>query len=58
LQTAGRWNEIVRIKAPTLVVVRADDVAIPPHESQRIADRIPGARLEQIPDCGHTSTLE
>lgn len=51
-------NEIGNIKAPTLVIVGADDVAIPPHGSQRMAERIPGARLEEIPACGHTSTLE
>ncbi|HUL99149.1 MAG TPA: alpha/beta fold hydrolase [Mycobacterium sp.] len=51
-------GEIVRITAPTLVIVGVDDVATPPHQSQLIAERIPGARLEQIPACGHTSTLE
>ena len=50
--------EISRITAPTLVIVGADDVATPPVKSERIAERIPGARLEQIADCGHTSTLE
>jgi pimeloyl-ACP methyl ester carboxylesterase len=51
-------DDIDRIKAPTLVIVGADDVATPPHKSQLIAERIPGAHLEQIPACGHTSTLE
>jgi pimeloyl-ACP methyl ester carboxylesterase len=51
-------NEIGRITAPTLVIVGADDAATPPHKSERIAEGIRGARLEQIPDCGHTSTLE
>jgi 3-oxoadipate enol-lactonase len=51
-------DEIARIAAPTLVIVGADDVSTPPVKSQRIAERIPGARLEQIPDCGHSSTLE
>jgi 3-oxoadipate enol-lactonase len=50
--------EISRISAPTLVIVGADDLATPPYKSERIAERIPGARLEQVPDCGHTSTLE
>lgn len=50
--------EIDAIKAPTLVVVGADDVATPPYKSQRIAELVSGARLEQIPDCGHSSTLE
>jgi pimeloyl-ACP methyl ester carboxylesterase len=51
-------DEISRIVAPTLVIVGADDVATPPGKSQLITERIPGARLAQIPDCGHTSTLE
>ncbi len=51
-------NEIGNINAPTLVIIGADDVAIPPHASQRMAKLIPGARLEQIPACGHTSSLE
>ena len=51
-------GEIDGITAPTLVIVGADDVATPPHKSRRIVERIAGARLEQIPACGHTSTLE
>ena len=51
-------GEIAGITAPTLVIVGADDVATPPHKSRRIVERIPGARLAQIPACGHTSTLE
>jgi pimeloyl-ACP methyl ester carboxylesterase len=51
-------SEIADIKVPTLVVVGADDAATPPYKSQLIAERIPGARLAQIPDCGHSSTLE
>jgi 3-oxoadipate enol-lactonase len=51
-------NEIAGIQAPTLVIVGADDVATPPVKSQVIAERIPGSRLAQVPDCGHTSTLE
>jgi len=51
-------TEISRITAPTLVVVGADDVPTPPAKAQLIAERIPGARLAQIPDCGHSSTLE
>lgn len=51
-------DEIAGISVPTLVIVGADDTAIPPHEARRIAERIPGARLEQVPDCGHGSSLE
>jgi 3-oxoadipate enol-lactonase len=51
-------DEISRISAPTLVMVGADDRATPPYRSERIAQGIPGARLNQIADCGHSSTLE
>jgi 3-oxoadipate enol-lactonase len=51
-------DEIPGISAPTLVIVGADDQPTPPYKSERIAQRIPGARLEQIADCGHSSSLE
>jgi pimeloyl-ACP methyl ester carboxylesterase len=50
--------ELGRITAPTMVVVGADDRATPPGQSQRIAARIPGARLRVVPRCGHSSPLE
>jgi pimeloyl-ACP methyl ester carboxylesterase len=50
--------EIADIRVPTLVVVGADDAATPPAKAERIASRIRGARLEIVPDCGHTSSLE
>ena len=50
--------EIGRISAPTLVMAGADDAAIPPAKARHIAEFIPGARFELIPDSGHSSTLE
>jgi pimeloyl-ACP methyl ester carboxylesterase len=46
------------IRCPTLVLVGQDDALTPPDLAREIADGIPGARLEIIPDCGHLSTLE
>lgn len=46
------------IKAPTLIIVGKDDRSRPPHEAQKMAELIPGARLEIIPDAGHISNLE
>lgn len=46
------------ITAPTLVVVGADDVATPVAKSEAIRDGIAGARLEIVPACGHSSTIE
>lgn len=51
-------DEIRRIRVPTLVVVGVDDAATPPAHAERIAELIESARLEQIPECGHSSTLE
>lgn len=46
------------ITTPTLVVVGADDVATPVVKSETIAAGIAGARLEIVPDAGHSSTIE
>lgn len=51
-------DELDQITAPTLVVVGADDVATPPAKAEVIAQRIAGARLEVVPDAGHSSTIE
>ena len=55
---AGVEQEIDGITAPTLVIVGADDSATPPPKSRRIAELINGARLVEIPECGHSSTVE
>jgi pimeloyl-ACP methyl ester carboxylesterase len=50
--------ELSQITAPTLVVVGADDVATPVAKAEVIARAISGARLEIVPDSGHSSTIE
>jgi 3-oxoadipate enol-lactonase len=52
------YDEIDRISVPTLVIVGADDVPTPVDKAKRIAERVPGARLEIVPDSGHSSTVE
>src|SRR4051794_6712879 len=52
------YAELDRISVPTLVVTGADDTPTPPARGRRIAERVPGARLEIVPDCGHSSTVE
>ncbi|MDQ6774588.1 MAG: alpha/beta hydrolase [Candidatus Dormibacteraeota bacterium] len=47
-----------RIDATVLVVVGADDTLTGPHHARALAAAIPGARLEIIPDCGHTPQVE
>lgn len=54
----GVADEIGSITAPTLVIVGADDVPTPVKQSRKIVELIPGARLEIVPYCGHSSTIE
>ena len=51
-------GELGNITAPTLVVVGADDVATPVAKAEEIVRLIPGARLEIVPNAGHSSTIE
>jgi len=46
------------IMRPTLVIVGDEDAACPPKCSRLIAERILGAKLVELPRCGHMSTLE
>lgn len=55
---AAIHDELGAITVPTMVAVGAQDAATPPPKSERIAAAVPGARLEVIPDAGHSSTLE
>lgn len=52
------FDELPAIKAPTLVVVGADDVATPVTKAETLHHQISGSRLEIVPDCGHSSTIE
>lgn len=46
------------VKAPTLVIVGAEDGGTPPAMSEEIVAAIPGARLEVIPEASHLSNIE
>lgn len=48
--TGGR---IERIRVPTQVVTGAEDILVPPSNSEFLAHRIPGAELEVLPGVGH-----
>jgi 3-oxoadipate enol-lactonase len=51
--------DLERITAPALVIGAADDPSAPPAEhSQVIAELIPGARLEIVPDAAHLAPVE
>lgn len=49
---------LTKINFPTLVIAAADDQLCPVERHREIADLIPGARLEIIPNAAHLSTLE
>jgi len=50
--------ELGAIDLPTLVVVGSRDLLTPALRARRVADRIPGARFEVLPGCGHLVMLE
>lgn len=54
----GVTDEIGSITAPTLVIVGEHDNATPPKQARKIAELIPGARLEIVKNAGHSSTIE
>ena len=47
-------NRLGEINVPTLVLAGGGDQVVPLASTQLVADRIPGARFEVDPDCGHT----
>jgi len=51
-------GDLAAIECPTLVMAGASDEITTPDQAAEMADRIPGARLVVVPDCGHLSTLE
>jgi pimeloyl-ACP methyl ester carboxylesterase len=47
------FDRLPEIAAPTLALTGGADVVIDPRNSELLAERIPGARLEVVPDRGH-----
>jgi 3-oxoadipate enol-lactonase len=50
--------DLPSIRAPTLVVSAAEDPSTPPEHGRRIAELIPGARFELVPDAAHIANIE
>ena len=50
--------ELKKIKAPALVIQGEKDMLLPVHLANEVAKAIPGAKLEIIPNAGHTLNLE
>jgi len=51
-------DRLGEVRAPTLVVSAAQDPATPPADGERIAARIPGARLVVVDRAAHLANLE
>ncbi len=61
LSMAGRTDtteSLNRLHLPVLIMVGDKDTITPPSAAQALRGRIPGARLEIIPEAGHLSNLE
>jgi 3-oxoadipate enol-lactonase len=50
--------ELVKVKAPVLVLVGEHDEATPPPMSHELATLLPNARLQVIPGCAHVPQLQ
>ncbi|WP_193165448.1 alpha/beta fold hydrolase [Microbulbifer hainanensis] len=51
-------TQLTGISQPALVLVGEEDASLPPPCSEALAQRLPNATLEIIPQAGHLSTLE
>jgi len=51
-------DELAAMRTPTLLIHGRDDKVIPVSSSRQLAEQIPGARLEVIPECGHWVQIE
>lgn len=58
IEREGVFEEIKKIKTPTLIIVGDQDVATVPAKSERIHSQIEGSKLILIPGAGHSATLE
>jgi pimeloyl-ACP methyl ester carboxylesterase len=58
LRTFDTYRDLPRIRAATLVVTGAEDILVKPRNSEILAARIPGARLESLAHLGHRAIWE
>ena len=58
IPTIDVTQRLGEIRVPCLVIVGADDIAMPPAMAQTLARHLPDAELVVIPDAGHLSNLE
>lgn len=55
---SGAADRLGEIACPTLVLTGPEDLVIDPQASREIAAGVPGARLVELPGCGHMPHLE
>ena len=58
IPTIDLTERLGELRQPTLVIAGADDAGTPPELAREIAGRIPGARLEIIPEASHLTNVE
>jgi 3-oxoadipate enol-lactonase len=58
LRDADLSDSARAVRAPTLVLCGAEDGATPPPVVRSLAESIPGARFEIVPDAGHLPAVE
>lgn len=54
----GVYQQLDKIKTPTLILVGDEDAATVPAKSQRMHQAIRGSHFKTIPEAGHTSSIE
>lgn len=55
---AAQAADLARIECPVLLVTGDEDAVAPPHVARDMAARLPFARAEILPRCGHWTPLE
>lgn len=58
MQRADLRPALGQLRCPLLLLVGEADVLTPPEQAREIADAVPQAELQVLPDCGHMLTLE
>jgi pimeloyl-ACP methyl ester carboxylesterase len=58
LVTFDRRADLANIRVPTLLIAGEEDTNAPLKTMTRMAEAIPGARLEALPGIGHLAPLE
>jgi pimeloyl-ACP methyl ester carboxylesterase len=57
-EDSGAVEAAARVKCPAVVVSGVNDRMTPLVSSRKLAERIPGAVVVEIPRCGHMSMVE